>query len=80
MKREDIEAKVIEIIAEKADCEVSEVKEQTNLEETLCLDSLDRVEVIMNIEKEFCITIADDDAEKAITTKDCVDLVEKYKK
>lgn len=80
MNRENIEAKVKEIIADKAECDVSEVKEQTNLEETLGMDSLDRVELIMDIEREFCITIPDDDAEKAITTKDCVDLVEKYKK
>lgn len=80
MNRENIEAKVKEIIAEKAECDVSDVKEQTNLEETLGMDSLDRVELIMEIEKEFGITIPDDNAENAITTKDCVDLVVKFKK
>ena len=80
MSREEIEAKVKEIVAEKADCEISEVNEQTNLEETLGMDSLDRVELIMEIEKEFGITIPDDDACKVITTKDCVDMVEKLKK
>lgn len=80
MSREEIEAKVKEIVAEKAVCEISEVNEQTNLEETLGMDSLDRVELLMEIEKEFGITIPDDDADKVITTKDCVDLVEKLKK
>ena len=80
MNREEIEVKVKEIIAEKAVCEISEVNEQTNLEETLGMDSLDRVELLMEIEKEFGITIPDDDADKVITTKDCVDLVEKLKK
>ena len=80
MNKEDIEVRVKEIIAEKAECEISEVNEQTNLEETLGMDSLDRVELLMEIEKEFGITIPDDDADKVITTKDCVDLVEKFKK
>lgn len=80
MNKEDIEVRVKEIIAEKAECDISEVKEQTNLEETLGMDSLDRVELIMDIEKEFSITIPDDEAEKAITTKDYVDLVVKFKK
>lgn len=80
MNREEIEIKVKEIVAEKAECEISEVNDQTNLEETLGMDSLDRVELLMEIEKEFGITIPDDDADKVITTKDCVDLVEKLKK
>ncbi len=80
MNREEIEVKVKEIVAEKAECEISEVNDQTNLEETLGMDSLDRVELLMEIEKEFGITIPDDDADKVITTKDCVDLVEKLKK
>ena len=80
MNREEIEVKVKEIVAEKAECEISEVNDQTNLEETLGMDSVDRVELLMEIEKEFGITIPDDDADKVITTKDCVDLVEKLKK
>lgn len=80
MNREEIEVKVKEIVAEKAECEISEVNDQTNLEETLGMDSLDRVELLMEIEKEFGITIPDDDADKVVTTKDCVDLVEKLKK
>ena len=80
MNREQIEVKVKEIVAEKAECEISEVNDQTNLEETLGMDALDRVELIMDIEEEFSITIPDDEAEKAITTKDCVDLVVKFKK
>lgn len=80
MNREEIEVKVKEIVAEKAECEISEVNDQTNLEETLGMDSLDRVELLMEIEKEFGITIPDDDADKVITTKDCVDLVGKFKK
>ena len=35
MNREEIEVKVKEIVAEKAKCEISEVKDQTDLEETL---------------------------------------------
>lgn len=80
MNREEIEIKVKEIVAETAECEISEINDQTNLEETLGMDSLDRAVLLVEIEKEFGITIPDDDADKVITTKDCVDLVEKLKK
>lgn len=80
MNREEIEVKVKEIIAEKAVCEISEVNEQTNLEETLGMDSLDRVELIMEIEKEFIISVPDDEAVKVSNLSDCVALVEKHLK
>lgn len=80
MNREEIEVKVKEIVAEKAGCEISEVNEQTNLEETLGMDSLDRVELIMEIEKEFIISVPDDEAEKVSNLSDCVALVEKHLK
>lgn len=80
MNREEIEAKVKEIVAEKAGCEISEVNEQTNLEETLGMDSLDRVELIMEIEKEFIISVPDDEAVKVSNLSDCVALVEKHLK
>lgn len=80
MSREEIEVKVKEIVAEKAGCEISEVNEQTNLEETLGMDSLDRVELIMEIEKEFIISVPDDEAEKVSNLSDCVALVEKHLK
>ena len=80
MSREEIEIKVKEIVAEKAGCEISEVNEQTNLEETLGMDSLDRVELIMEIEKEFIISVPDDEAVKVSNLSDCVALVEKHLK
>ena len=80
MNREEIEVKVKEIVAEKAECEISEVNDQTNLEETLGMDSLDRVELIMEIEKEFIISVPDDEAVKVSNLSDCVALVEKHLK
>jgi acyl carrier protein len=80
MSREEIEVKVKEIVAEKAGCEISEVNEQTNLEETLGMDSLDRVELIMEVEKEFIISVPDDEAVKVSNLSDCVALVEKHLK
>lgn len=56
------------------------VNEQTNLEETLGMDSLDRVELIMEIEKEFIISVPDDEAVKVSNLSDCVALVEKHLK
>lgn len=80
MNREDIKNKIKDIIVDKNDVDAAEVTENANFETDLGMDSLDRVELLMEIEKEYDITIPDDDAEKAITINDCVDLVEKLKK
>ncbi len=80
MNKEEIKNKIKDIIVDKNDVDAAEVTENANFETDLGMDSLDRVELLMEIEKEFGITIPDDDADKVITTKDCVDLVEKLKK
>ena len=62
MNKEQILSKVKEIIADKNGIEISEIKDDSNLQTDLGLDSLDRVELTMTVEKEFGITISDDDA------------------
>ena len=80
MNKEQIFSKVKEIIADKNSIEISEIKDDSNLQTDLGLDSLDRVELTMTVEKEFGITISDDDAQEAITPNDYVALVEKAEK
>jgi len=77
MERKKIDSKVKELIAQFADCEVSIINDNIDLENDLGLDSIDRLELVMNIEKEFNVCVSDDVADNATTVKDFVDMTEK---
>ncbi len=63
----EIEAKVKDIIVDKLGVEASQVTNEASFTTDLNADSLDTVELIMEFEKEFGITIPDEQAE-SITT------------
>ena len=63
----DIKAKVTEIIVKKLGVEESQITDEANFTKDLGADSLDTVELIMEFEKEFDLTIEDSDAEKIQT-------------
>ncbi len=75
MTREDIAAKVKDIIVEKLVVEPSQVTEEASFTNDLGADSLDTVELIMDLEKEFNISIPDEAAEKIQTVKDAIDYI-----
>jgi acyl carrier protein len=75
----EIESKVKEIIIEKLGVEESEVTPEASFTNDLGADSLDTVELIMEFEKEFGITIPDDQAEKIATVGDAVAYIEANK-
>jgi acyl carrier protein len=64
--------KVQEIIAEKLDLEAGEISTESNFINDLGADSLDTVEIIMEFEREFDISIPDDDAKKITTVGEAV--------
>lgn len=68
----DIKAKVTEIIVKKLGVEESQITDEANFTKDLGADSLDTVELIMEFEKEFDITIEDNDAEKIQTVGNVV--------
>ena len=68
----DIEAKVKAIIVDKLSVDEAEVKNEASFANDLGADSLDTVELIMEFEKEFGITIPDDKAEKISTVGDAI--------
>ena len=76
----DIEKKVKEIIAEKLGVDESVVKNEASFANDLGADSLDTVELIMEFEKEFGISIPDDQAEKITTVGDAISYIENNKK
>lgn len=73
----EIENKVKAIIVDKLGVDEKEVTMDANFSNDLNADSLDTVELIMEFEKEFGISIPDEDTEKIATVGDAVAYVEK---
>ena len=70
-----LEERVQNLIAESLGVNASEVVPAAAFIDDLGADSLDIVELVMAIEKEFGIEIPDDDAEKISTVKDAIDYI-----
>ena len=68
----DVESRVREIIINKLGVEESQITPSASFINDLGADSLDTVELIMEFEKSFNITIDDSDAEKIQTVGDAV--------
>lgn len=77
MNKEEIKNKIKEIIVDKNDVPAEQVTDNASFEADLGMDSLDRVELMIEVEKEFKISIPDDEAEEACTLNDCVEIVER---
>lgn len=75
----EIASRVKAIIADKLNVDENEVTENAEFTKDLGADSLDTVELIMEFEKEFGITIPDDKAEGITTVKDAIDYIEAAK-
>lgn len=71
-----ITEKVKEIVGEQLDADVEDMNMETSLMEDLDADSLDAVEVIMELEDEFDIEIPDEDAEVFQTIGQIVKYIE----
>lgn len=72
----ELESKVKSIIVEKLGVDEADIERDASFTNDLGADSLDTVELIMEFEKEFDVTIPDDDAEKIATVGDAVDYLE----
>ncbi len=75
----DIAEKVKKIIVDRLGVDESEVNAESSFTKDLGADSLDTVELIMEFEKEFDISIPDEEAEKIQTVGDAVSYVEAQK-
>jgi len=75
----EIAEKVKSIIIDKLGVEESEVTPDASFTNDLGADSLDTVELIMEFEKEFNISIPDDQAEKITTVGQAISYLEENK-
>ena len=79
MADEEIADRVATIISNQLDVERDKVLPATNFINDLGADSLDIVELVMELEEEFGISIPDEDAEKIKTVGEAVDYIKKNK-
>ena len=71
-----VEQKVIDIVCEHLAVPKEKVERKTSFQEDIGADSLDIVELVMELEEEFDIQIPDDQAEKIKTVGEAIDYIE----
>jgi|TARA_B100000959_G_C14793419_1_gene546562 acyl carrier protein len=75
MTRSEIEAKVIDIVSTQLGVDKAEVKLESSFANDLNADSLDTVELVMELEDAFSTSIPDDKAEQIQTVGSAVDFI-----
>lgn len=79
MNEKEILEKLTGIIVDQLGVTIDQVKPEATFVEDLAADSLDIVELVMSIEEEFDIQIADEDAEHIITVNDVITYIKNNK-
>ena len=72
-----VSERVIDIVADQLGVEKEKISPETSFVNDLGADSLDTVELVMELEEEFDINIPDDAAEKIQTVGQAIDFIEK---
>ena len=78
MAANNVQERVIKIVAEQMGVEKSKVAPETSFVNDLGADSLDTVELVMELEDEFDISIPDEDAEKIQTVGQAIKYIEEH--
>ena len=77
MTIEEIIEKATTVLAEEFEVETSEITPEASLKETLDLDSLDLVDVVVLVEQNFGVTLTGPDFIGVVTFQDFYDLLNK---
>ncbi len=75
-----VEERVLDIVSEQMGVTKDQIKPETSFVNDLGADSLDMVELVMEFEEEFGITIPDEDAEKIQTVGQATDYIKEHTK
>ncbi len=75
MTKDEILAKVRDILVNQLDVEPDKVTMEASFQDDLEADSLDLVELIMELEDQFDVKISDEEAEKITTVGEAVDFI-----
>lgn len=75
---EDVFAKIKQIVIERLGVEEDEVTIAASFKDDLGADSLDIVELVMELEDEFDLEISDEDAEKITTVGEVVEYIKSH--
>jgi acyl carrier protein len=75
LDREEVLTKIQEITADRLGVDETDVTSDASFREDLEADSLDLVELIMELEEQFGMEIPDEEAEKITTVEEAVDYV-----
>jgi acyl carrier protein len=70
-----VEKRVVDIIGEQTDIDWPEITRETSFFDDLNFDSLDLIELVIEFEDKFGMTIPDEESEKIETVGDAVDYI-----
>lgn len=73
MEKQEIEKKVIAVLADKASMDPKHIKPESSLVDDLGLDSLDAVEIVFEFEESYDMEIPDDQIREFKKTQDIID-------
>ena len=76
MAKEEIFDKLKELVVDQLGVEEDEVTMEASMQDDLGADSLDLVDLVMSVEEEFGVKVADEDLEDIKTVGDIVNYIE----
>lgn len=79
MAEDDVLERVKKIVVDRLGVNEADVKPEASFKEDLDADSLDIVELVMELEDEFNLEISDEDAEKIQTVGDVITYIQSHK-